>query len=444
MEVPVPGRETHPWALNLPTSPSRDSPDPLGILTVSGIYGPGNWAGWFLTTVASWLAIFRPAIERDTEGIHHDMIMHILFTNWAAIDLFRQLGFRQAAKNDEARKQLGGAIAAAVTMTFWGLHTALWQLGFCVFFDKGRDDRGSSSSIRAVRDVASQYRRSIVLLLGTVLPSIALVNFETYLPSVTDTGNSIADSIPALYLLDSESMTHRWALMGAGSVGMWSMTFSSFCLILVAHYYFDQPHRAPSFLRRGLDGEIDIPATLFVPTCWCFCLSALISFFLFGSHRILVLPVSFYMHIYLYVWFALWYVFIDLRERHQSVWNALPVDLQREHAGRVILGLLLFPSALFVFLSYCLLLAWLGMEVLLWVFCTVFEPRDSWRRNCFAMPCAPQKISDWDQAFGLMVGLVMLAVEVGPRIVRWALRGRDKEKGYTLVNGGEDSGGIST
>ncbi|KAK0658051.1 hypothetical protein B0T16DRAFT_386481 [Cercophora newfieldiana] len=35
-----------------------DPPDSLGFAKVSGLYGPGTWAAWFLTVAASWIHIF--------------------------------------------------------------------------------------------------------------------------------------------------------------------------------------------------------------------------------------------------------------------------------------------------------------------------------------------------------------------------------------------------
>src|SRR5690349_14987992 len=43
--------------LYLPVTASP--PDRLGIAQVSGFYGPGAWAAWFLTGVAAWWRILR-------------------------------------------------------------------------------------------------------------------------------------------------------------------------------------------------------------------------------------------------------------------------------------------------------------------------------------------------------------------------------------------------
>jgi hypothetical protein len=51
-----------PTPLYLHVTPSP--PDILGISNISGVYGPGAWAAWFLTGVAAWYRIFTRSEEK--------------------------------------------------------------------------------------------------------------------------------------------------------------------------------------------------------------------------------------------------------------------------------------------------------------------------------------------------------------------------------------------
>ena len=53
---------------------------------ISGFYGPGGWAAWCISLIASWAPIL---LEDDTHNLH--LIAYALYMNWAAIDSFRYL-----------------------------------------------------------------------------------------------------------------------------------------------------------------------------------------------------------------------------------------------------------------------------------------------------------------------------------------------------------------
>ena len=42
----------------------------------------------------------------------------------------------------------------------------------------------------------------------------------------------------------------------------------------------------------------------------------------------------------------------------------------------------------------------------------------SLRKSCYFRPCAPQSIYEWDQAFAICVGLFILALEIGPDVMK--------------------------
>jgi hypothetical protein len=50
-----------------------------------------------------------------------------------------------------------------------------------------------------------------------------------------------------------------------------------------------------------------------------------------------------------------------------------------------------------------------------------------WKKICFFMPCAPQTLPDWDQAFAVFVGVVMGVYELGPKALPLVLL---KVKGF--------------
>ncbi|KAI4947981.1 hypothetical protein J4E86_008499 [Alternaria arbusti] len=55
---------------------------------ISGFYGPGGWAAWCISLIASWAPIL---LEDDAHNLH--LIAYALYMNWAAIDSFRYLSF---------------------------------------------------------------------------------------------------------------------------------------------------------------------------------------------------------------------------------------------------------------------------------------------------------------------------------------------------------------
>ena len=81
---------------------------------ISGFYGPGAWAAWVITMVASWV----PVMQGDhTHNLH--FIGYALYTNWAAIDFIRQVNRDPGDNSDcSAAKQarLENTIASIAVM----------------------------------------------------------------------------------------------------------------------------------------------------------------------------------------------------------------------------------------------------------------------------------------------------------------------------------------
>ncbi|CAN9186137.1 unnamed protein product [Alternaria alternata] len=81
---------------------------------ISGFYGPGAWAAWVITMVASWI----PVIQGDYAHNLH-FIGYALYTNWAAIDFTYQINRDLGDKSDfSAAKQvrLENTIASIAVM----------------------------------------------------------------------------------------------------------------------------------------------------------------------------------------------------------------------------------------------------------------------------------------------------------------------------------------
>jgi hypothetical protein len=121
--------------------------DPLGIVQVSGFYGPGAWAAWSCAITSSWYIITR----RSHEKAYTNLLLHVLYTNWAAIDVLRQ----------ETSHQLSSEpFAAAVVVTFWGLLHITAQRVYCFEAKTAIDPR--------------------ILQLGTTIPSTALFSVPAF------------------------------------------------------------------------------------------------------------------------------------------------------------------------------------------------------------------------------------------------------------------------
>jgi hypothetical protein len=135
-------------------------PDPLGITQVSGFYGPGAWAAWFLTIVASWVRIFRKSKER----VDLNTALFLLGTNWAAVDIFRSIHALQSLLPNQPEYELNftkcmGSYGAAFAVVFLGAVHALLQIPFTILLFGGME---------------CMSRRLRTLVVGLVLPLIAL------------------------------------------------------------------------------------------------------------------------------------------------------------------------------------------------------------------------------------------------------------------------------
>jgi hypothetical protein len=135
---------------------------------VNGFYGPGTWAAWVITLMASWIPILRKDYKSN---IHY--ISYALYTNWAAIDLFRQkpstrtLQPRSTEDPDDplllSREKVMAAPFAVVGV---GIVHAYMQYIICLRQHR-EEEKLENGNVKAAR------RRSYIMLLGIALPSIA-------------------------------------------------------------------------------------------------------------------------------------------------------------------------------------------------------------------------------------------------------------------------------
>jgi hypothetical protein len=126
---------------------------------VSGFYGPGSWAAWFLAMVSSLYALYRRPDKVTTLTI----ISPILYTNWASIDLLRRLW-----SDDDFTF---GPVTAASTVACWGY--------FHVF------SCATAISIQSDLQYAKRHQKlRVMIYLGLIIPCVAL-GALTYYPRTT-------------------------------------------------------------------------------------------------------------------------------------------------------------------------------------------------------------------------------------------------------------------
>lgn len=363
-------------ALGQPLPISNIPPDPLGILQVSGFYGPGNWSGWFFLILTSTISV----IQHPNSKKMHDILPHLLATNWAAIDLFRQISsfkqLGQAADSKAERIKLHGSIAAALIITAWGSVAALVQFVLAATF-------------------ANQWKvtkplplRGTILLLSTLLPSIALSYFLIFDMATGDEYSGIIKDLPAFYWKGMATSTHLCAFYGICGLGIFAgvyLIFTGVMVILVMssrHFSADPAIMTFDFHLPFVCSLVIWPITS-----------------MFAIWRVLCEFPS--LHWCLRIIFAV-SPFVAI-----SIWPSL----SPKYWSKIRKPYLLYTATLLSVFGT------LVVDVIIFIsylFSIVLSGGNKWKDTCFLMPCAPQKIGESDQAFGLMVGLVIFVMEVRP------------------------------
>jgi len=143
---------------------------------ISGFYGPGPWAAWIITLAISWINTVQ---NNYTHNMH--FIGYALYTNFAAVDLIRQLNLakdegkisvdrlnpgvpsyeidweKTPLEVDEATRQM---LAAAVAFVHMGIQTATMQIIAC-FYKERQQNFDPKEPIK---------RRCFIVSIGLVLP----------------------------------------------------------------------------------------------------------------------------------------------------------------------------------------------------------------------------------------------------------------------------------
>ena len=339
--------------LSLPITTA--APDPLGISEVSGFYGPGAWAGWFLTLAAAWCRLGRGSKAK----IDTNTWLFLIGTNWAALDLVRSIAKTRSFEGNETTSKEMGRIGASFTVLWWGTAHALAQL---IISNVLNDTAGAPPAL---------LRRIVTLLIGLVFPSIALcVALFTMLQY----------EIPALYWKGMEMDEHSVELRTACAVGLW-------CLACALFGGFTAVYRTlPERLRVNIELVWNSmrPGYIIVAVTAC--------------------------HI---VWFILLMITKSMIAFLILV-PCLPVY--------VVAFLGIFPA--FALFS-------LGFSCMNYV-ANAYAPwtKASPSQSCFFMPCSPQPLSDSDQAYALLAGLVLFfGAEIAPGVLK---KFREKRKSKRL------------
>ncbi|KAF2821932.1 hypothetical protein CC86DRAFT_94033 [Ophiobolus disseminans] len=296
--------------------------DVFGIANVSGFYGPGAWAAWFLTVLTSWHATIR---GDETHNLHH--IGYLLYTNWAAIDLIQQVRKFPAGSMNTTDDPLHpkGQLAAALTMTSWGVFNASLQYLHLYFYNS---PWASFSTLR-------RRRRRTILGLSSIVPTFA--GFFTFLHLSDYRPKTEADIIPAFYWHGMSPALHRQTITMLIQLLLWS----------------------------------------------CLPCAALIGALLNLECRVLY-----------------------AKSKMNFDFPKAPGSLKA------------FANCVALFFVVSIIIPAMVISVPFLVATTISRGK-TLRKSYMLLPCAPQKISDWDQSFALFAGLAMIGFEYGSTTLKW-------------------------
>lgn len=355
-------------------SPMLDSGDPYGIAQVSGFYGPGQWSGWFLAVISSAIRIYTNPYARFDPNTW----LFVVGTNWAAVDVFRTLPMILRA--DDASVKVTGTFSAALMFTFWGNIFAAMQL--LILFIPSESER-----------VPTQ--RIITHLIGLALPSFAqtavFLSTSTKTFWLTDTfilGRVDLLTIPFLYMGISIDINWR-------SNTLWGF----FCTTLVFSIIIG----------------VTLPALLIVWLYRTYNCVRCIGERLFASlkslkRRSAILVCLFYLCV------GVTYLVFSGMVYQKPAGSSFPI---------LFLSLfpIMFPAAVCATATFIVHFVFIICGYLMALIVTGFQ---SWSAACFFMPCAPQSIFEWDQAYSLVVGIILLfGVEILPAVMKHRKDRRD-------------------
>lgn len=180
--------------LQLNTNP----PDPIGFAGVSGFYGPGAWAAWYLTLCASWCRL------RSHERFDPNTWLFLAGLNWASFDLLRHLRLLLSLyyAGDQTWTKQGASVGAAFLVVCWGQAHGVAQMFICCIPIVAKDNW-------------ARMRRGLTLMIGTIFPTLTMVAFMCLTGGVVGEAE-ILGQIPALYYKGMTSRPFRITNAGPG------------------------------------------------------------------------------------------------------------------------------------------------------------------------------------------------------------------------------------
>ncbi|KAF2462534.1 uncharacterized protein BDR25DRAFT_308256 [Lindgomyces ingoldianus] len=368
---------------SLPVSGVGD--DPLGIAQVSGFYGPGTWSAWYSTIIAAWIQL----LVQPKRTLDPNSWFYILGMNWAAIDLFRQVHSLRTAQEQghslDLRKKFMGPIAAPYMIVFWGSVHAVLQ-NVVAFFatvliittDKKTKDEIDIEDLRAWFRVL--FSRRLVLSMGLILPLTALsvLFFNPPLQEDFPKEEEHYMFFPALYWegIRGEHVTSVF-FAGWGGLALLPIFLVYTILILLpitegcfrlVIAFLHPPIARMQSLVASISSLLGRSLLLSIMVLW------LHTFLLLFKRPLFVLAFGLFGLLFLCQFIVGIFMLLG------------------------IIGFFFIPSAVLHYFFYILR----GTKV---------------SESCFLMPCAPQSIYDWDQAFSLTAGLILLVfTEIVPGV----------------------------
>jgi len=349
---------------------SSSPPDLHGFALVSGLYGPGSWAGWFLCIIGSWthLIVSHQNPHRRTRKLDANLWAYLAALNWAAADLIRHTAtlrsLYDAASETEPWTKEVASVGAALTVVGWGSCHAHVQ---CCIAKYRNGDR----------------KRALVLFLALLLPSasicIAGLRLGLWRPIATFSCMGVVEF--PLYERDYDIIVllpaFYWKGMGTG-MQLFGLVFMFWAGVVWAT-------ASCCFVLR----TVGVAVAPFVARLMALILAKM-------PRR----PRKFLMS--LKAPFLSWQSEnVTYREPVVSFIWRMAVSVLYLVAGAWALGLSVIMTVIMVGSSFAYVL--MGY---------LFGSGHS--DACFFMPCAPQSLSDTDQAGALFVGLVLF---VGLEIV---------------------------
>lgn len=357
-------------------------PDVLGFAKVSGFYGPGAWAAWFLATCSSWYSLLS-----DGEGTLTRLCFYLIPLNAVSVDYLRHLARLKSlqASADPAWMYEAAPMGAAYNVIWWGLCGSLAQLLFTLYRRSGSSYCGTS---------LTRFFPSLILAITSIIPAIAAggvaftIDEETraHIPALYWKGMHRIDggtyvrtgidymSMEAIYI--TSPLVGLWHILAYSLYGLGStMSYlQQRPLFLLDWFHWTQPSgfarwppMSPALLPSSAVGMITLASFVVAPAT-----------------------------------FVLWVIW------HSAAGNA-PLW---------ILGLAVLPLLWYILIGLALFtlpvmtILYFGFTVRYIVTAYLIHPSIH-KESCFFMPCAPQSVGDIDQLMSLVMGIfTVLVVDV--------------------------------